>query len=1162
MAELTLSGSLIRGYRLHEMIGQGIYASIYRATRENLETDVAIKAIHMDTALEPIFIKRFEREARLISRLKHPHITPLHDYWRDEYGAYIVMEFYAGGNLRKQLKHAPFTIEETLRAIEACADALDYMHRNDVIHRDIKPDNIFFDKQGNAYLGDLGIAKPLDDVEGALTGAGDVLGTPNYSSPEQMKGDTISPQSDVFSLGVTLYEMLARAHPFPNISPAIAALRMLSEPIPHIDSVNDEINAVIQKATAKQASDRYASALEMALALREAVKGKTATAPTIEDLTPRELEVLQHLADGLNNNEIAEAMFIERPTVRWYLRQIYPKLGAESRGQAIVIAHQHGLIFRELEYEEKEEKLGTSELLKTHLKRHNLPAETGEFVGRNEDFIQIAEVLEDPKTRLLTILAPGGMGKTSFAIEVARRQFDNYRDGVYLIELARIDDAQQIPSAIAEALDFQFQRGDSLDQLLSYLQHKNLLLLMDNFEHLLDGGALISHILTKAPEVNVMVTSRERLNLRSEMIFSLLGLEYPATIEEIEEYESSALFIQEMRRTQPDFELNEESSPYILRICKLVEGMPLALILASAWGEMLSVEEIAREIQKSLDFLAVDMPDMPQRHWDMRVVLHSTWERLSQAEQDAFMKMCVFYGGCSREAAEKITDAKLRTLMSLVNKSLIRRNTDNGRFTIHQLLRQYAEEQLETSGEFVTIRTAHMNYFAQTMQECEAHLKDHRQIEALDDIERDYENVRAAWLWAIENEDEQALNAMCGSLDIFSEARNRVEEAHVLFEVSHKLQGRISERVWGRLLTHHRDTLDMEKRQAWLETALGIARQHDDQIELATTLRYLARALSSMGEVDKALHLAQESLELSEATGDIWGQASTKHLIAFIYQAHLDLPEQGYQFEKEAYGLFDQLGHPAGLAITLNNMGVFELYYRDVTLAQTYLQAALDWWRKIGQAHTWADTLSNLSRIETYQGRFEQAEAYVGEAYRIAVESGSRAAILMGLASRCNLLVMKEDFQQALEITREMVALRQEDDNPNPFWYVDTNQGIALCGLERYTEASSRIDRALLNGFGLGQAQWIARILLGKSLILASQGQHQRALELFALNITLPEVKFWYDKHPLAIRLQNQLQSHFDEADYQAIWEQGQAQADNWRDIVQALVDEIDSVFD
>lgn len=1156
MAETSLSGSLIRGYRIHEMIYRGTYATMYRATRQNLETEVSIKAIDIDAVNDPVFIKRFEREARLISRLKHPHITSLYDYWRDDYGAYIVMEFYAGGSLRTQLHKAPFSLEDTLRTLESCADALDYMHRNDVLHRDIKPDNILFDKQGNAYLGEFGIAKDLDDIESTLTAVGDVVGTAQYSSPEQLRAEKLSLQSDIFSLGVTLYEMLSGQHPFPNLSTAISALRILSDPLPKIASINDAMNDVIQKATAKNPSDRYASALEMAVAFREAVEGK-ASEPQIESLTPRELEVLQHLADGLNNAEIAEAMFIERPTVKWYLRQIYPKLGAENRAQAIVIAHQHDLIFRDIE-PENDSKTTTAELLKTNLGRHNLPAETGEFVGRKDELLEIAEILDEPKNRLLTILAPGGMGKTSLAIEAARQQFDNFRDGVYFVELSALENPQQLSSAIADVLQFQFQKGtELLEQLLSYLQYKNLLLVLDSFEHLLAGSPIVSQILAKSPEIKIIVTSRERLNLRSEMVFSIFGLGSPKTQEKLEEQEAPNLLIQELRRSQPDFELNEETAPYIWRICKLVEGMPLALILASAWGDMLTVGEIANEIEKSLDFLSVEMPDIPQRHWDMRVVLKSTWERLSETERDAFMKMSIFYRGCSREAAEKVTGANLRTLMSLVNKSLLRRDKDTGRFSIHELLRQYAEEQLKESGQLSTVRDAHVDYYAEEMHKKENSLKGQEQIEALDDIEGDFENVRAAWLWAIDAVNEVALDAMCESLYLFSTVRNRLEEAQDLFEATEKIASQISQRIRGRLLTRSISHAELETSKEKLETALEIARQNDDKHELAIVLRFLADILPSMGEADNALKLAEESLQLSEAIGGIWEQASSKLQISFIYQTWLDLPEQAYRFKRESYELFKQIAYPSGIAITLNSMAISELYYGDVALAQSYLQDSLSWWRKIGQAHEWANTLSNLSRIAIYHGHFDKAEDYVREAYQIAIESGYRAAIILALASRSILLVMQEKFQDALEISNEMDALRQDSDNPHQFWYVDTNQGIALCGLERYKEAAFYIDRALAHGFELAQPQWIAWMLLGKSIIFAFQGQRERALEIYALNLTLPEVRFWHNKHPLALRLQAQLQAHFNEADYQTIWERGQAEADNWREMVQTIIDEI-----
>jgi serine/threonine protein kinase len=202
-----LQGQSIKGYELHETIGLGGFGAVYRAYQPNVGREVAIKVILPQYANHPDFIRRFEVEAQVIARLEHPHIIPLYDYWRDHEGAYLVMRYVRGGNLRSALKEGSFTLEETSTLLDSVAGALAVAHRHGVIHRDIKPDNILLDENGNAYLTDFGIAKDLDSNI-HVTQADMVVGSPAYLSPEQVKTEAVTPQSDIYSLGIVLYEML------------------------------------------------------------------------------------------------------------------------------------------------------------------------------------------------------------------------------------------------------------------------------------------------------------------------------------------------------------------------------------------------------------------------------------------------------------------------------------------------------------------------------------------------------------------------------------------------------------------------------------------------------------------------------------------------------------------------------------------------------------------------------------------------------------------------------------------------------------------------------------------------------------------------------------------------------------------------------------------
>ena len=329
--------------------------------------------------------------------------------------------------------------------------------------------------------------------------------------------------------------------------------------------------------------------------------------------------------------------------------------------------------------------------------KHNLPADTTPFIGREKETDAIRAHFTTEQRRLVTIVAPGGMGKSRLAIAVGRHLLTAFRDGVIFIELAAITDPAEIPNAIASAISYQAPDNTQalLPQLLQSLAQRNILLILDNFEQLLAGVSLIDHILKSCPKLSMLVTSRQPLNLVSESRYQLQGLDFPdlLTVDDALEWSSVRLFIDSGRRVNPNYSLSQDEVVYVLQICRLVQGMPLALILAAAWLELLDSAEIAVEIEKSLGFLSSDLADLPHRQRSMHAVFDRSWKRLQPDEQMVLARLSVFRGGFSREAAEQVAGANLRILLSLVNKSLLQRQVENGRYQVHELLRQYAAEK-------------------------------------------------------------------------------------------------------------------------------------------------------------------------------------------------------------------------------------------------------------------------------------------------------------------------------------------------------------------------------------------------------------------------------------------------------------------------------------
>lgn len=340
-----LSGTSIKGYALLEQIGQGGFGAVYRAYQTAVGREVAIKAILPHFANNPDFIRRFEIETLTIAQLEHMNIAPLYDFWLDPSGAYLVMRYFKDGSLAQALRSGAYHLQACALLLDQIAAALTVAHRNHVIHRNLKPANILLDEDGNAHLADFSITKRIILPNVELADVNVIIHSLDYISPEQARGETVSPRTDIYSLGIILYEMLTGEHPFPGLSSIERMYKHINDPIPLIKTLEapcDSINSVIQTATMKRPASRFQSAMALALAFQEAVelcrqeKARTST----KLLTHREMEIIKFIIDGRSNREIAQELIVELSTVKWHIHRIFRKLGVHNRMECIVRAHE------------------------------------------------------------------------------------------------------------------------------------------------------------------------------------------------------------------------------------------------------------------------------------------------------------------------------------------------------------------------------------------------------------------------------------------------------------------------------------------------------------------------------------------------------------------------------------------------------------------------------------------------------------------------------------------------------------------------------------------------------------------------------------------------------------------------------------------------------
>jgi len=307
-----------------------------------------------------------------------------------------------------------------------------------------------------------------------------------------------------------------------------------------------------------------------------------------------------------------------------------------------------------------------------------LPRPLTPFIGRHQEMAELRRLWANPDCRLLTLLGPGGVGKTRLAVEFAHHESSSLPEGVFFVPLQTVSESELLVTAVAEALNIVLSgQADSRIQLLNHLADKRLLLILDNFEQLAAEADLLSQILGHAPAVQLLVTSRAALHLQEEWLFTLSGLPFPAADPmpsawpEVAEFDAAQLFVERVSRVRPSFVAAAEQA-HLLHICRLVEGIPLALELAAAWGRSLDCAAIAAEIERNLAFLTSPLRNLADRHRSMRAVFEHSWTLLTPDEQAIFQQLAVFRGGFRREAAELVAEATLLQLTALVDKSLLR----------------------------------------------------------------------------------------------------------------------------------------------------------------------------------------------------------------------------------------------------------------------------------------------------------------------------------------------------------------------------------------------------------------------------------------------------------------------------------------------------------
>ena len=670
---------------------------------------------------------------------------------------------------------------------------------------------------------------------------------------------------------------------------------------------------------------------------------------------------------------------------------------------------------------------------------HNLPRRNTAFIGRDLELLEVAGLLAQTETRLVTLTGPGGIGKTRLALQAAWEELtrNSFDGGVYLVPLENMTSADLILVGVANALGVKQGQAELLAAVVEKIDSRTTLIILDNFEHLLEGAEAVSQLLARCPNLKIMVTSRERLNLEEEWTLPISGLSVPKTLpdEKTPRGDAVQLFVQRAKRAFLEFVLTAQNAPYVLQICHLVGGSPLGLELAAAWVRVLSPEEIAQEIAKDLDFLTTTSRNRTERHKSVRAAFEHSWRLLAPSEQTVLGGLSVFRGGFRRDAASEVVGATIPVLASLIDKSLLRASP-GGRYDRHPLIYRFAEEKLGER-EQAQLGRAHANYFLELAEVLNAKLQATRDFSELGVLEQEHENLRAALRWSLAQDGILALR-LGGALGLFWETRGYLSEG-----------------------------------RRWLKAAR--ARQPDAPASVrAQALTVLGRLTQLQGEVFAARGPLEEALALWRLTDDTAGTAEALNRLGTAVIAEADYTRAETYFQ-EALALHQTRGNTRGVATLLNNLGELARYQNDFGEARKYYEASLALQPEEISIRHRAIVLGNLGSVLWRTGDNSLAEMVFTESLTLKYEVRDEIGLSYCFAGLAGTAYAKENFGRAallLGVVDALIERTQHQLDP-----VDRRDAERTSAQTRSQLGATVFTEALTEGHALTLEQAVKYVL-------------------------------------------------------------------------------------
>lgn len=735
------------------------------------------------------------------------------------------------------------------------------------------------------------------------------------------------------------------------------------------------------------------------------------------------------------------------------------------------------------------------ELLGRDVARRTLPVQTTSFVGREGELAQLEALLENPANRLITVTGPGGIGKTRLALKGAERQRATFLDGVYFVPLASVNSPDLVIPALVVALQITLSGNqDPKAQLVAFLREKELLLVLDNFEHLRATGGLVAELLQAAPRLTVLVTSRVPLHLSGEQEFPVPPLEVPDArqlppVTRLAEYSAFALFLHRAQAAKPDFQLTLANAHAVADICARLDGLPLAIELAAARSKVFAPAALRRRLEHRLEVLIGGPRDLHTRQQTLRATLDWSYRLLDPAEQSLFARLGVFVGGWTLNAAEAVCDGKrdpgvevLEQMQSLLDKNLIRQTVggdDEPRFSFYGVIHEYALERLNEARDPEAIRQRCAMYFLGMAESAEPRFTETADQAQMKQLQQDYDNLQSVLRWLLRPDASQdnlelglrltgALHWFWGTHGLVSEGRRWLEVALGRGKSLGQAQRAKALVAFSRLA---RLQDDYEPALAAGEEALALYHEISDKPGIAYQFQSLAMIRLDQGDGVEARRYFDESRRVYLDLKDMAGVAWALNGLGLVAVRSGDYDE-AVGLYSESLCLFRQLQLQRGVAWSLTNFAYVARCQGDNARAHALYQESLEQWQQLNRRRGMSQCSIGLGLVALATSKFMEAAAYLRAGLTISRESGAKrdildcleglAGVACGLGQRQRATILAG----AAESGRQTLARHQLHQPATPQEYdqfiaVDTYPNDAICDMAWAKGRAMTLEQAI-----------------------------------------------------------------------------------------------------